>query len=117
MSCAFRSLRARRALHPLSTRRFHTHTHTEAVSSTLHHSVNGGRRITTPSSGDVSELLAQHLNKTFPPLEFPPALAQRVLTHLSHHDSVTGHNSRFAFLGGVASPGSLLSASFNSCHR
>ncbi|KAN0125612.1 Ribonuclease-III-like domain containing protein [Russula decolorans] len=108
MSCAFRSIRARRALHPLSsisaphlisTRRLHTHTHTEAVPSTFHHSVNGGRRITTSSSGDVSESLAQHLNKTFPPLEFPPSLAQRVLTHLSHHDSVTGHNSRFAFLG------------------
>ena len=69
--------------------------------------MTGGRRITILSSGDVYELLAQHLNKTFPPLEFPPALAQRVLTHLSHHDSVTGHNSRFAFLGGVASPSLL----------
>jgi len=102
---------------PVSTRRLHTHTHPDAVPSTYHHSASGDRRITTQSSGDVSELLAQHLNKTFPPLEFPPALAQRVLTHLSHHDSVIGHNSRFAFLGRVASPGSLLSAPLNSCHR
>jgi hypothetical protein len=84
------------------------HTHTEA---------DGGRRITTPSSGHVSESLAQHLNKTFPPLEFPPALAQRLLTHLSHRDSLTGHNSRFSFLGGVASLVPRLSVPSNFCHR
>ncbi|KAH9036139.1 ribonuclease-III-like-domain-containing protein, partial [Lactarius pseudohatsudake] len=43
--------------------------------------------------------LSQHLDKTFAPLKFPPTVAQRVLTHLSHRDSVIGHNSRFAFLG------------------
>jgi hypothetical protein len=132
MSRAFCTIRARRALdlHPListprlsmcllpfflgdallispvSTRRLHTHT--EAVPSTFHHSADSGRRTATPSSGDVSESLVQHLSKTFPPLEFPPELAQRVLTHLSHRDSVTGHNSRFAFLGGVASYVQLL---------
>ncbi|KAF8483793.1 ribonuclease-III-like-domain-containing protein [Russula ochroleuca] len=106
MSRAFRLVCARRALdshsliytpYRISARRLHTHT--EAVPSTFRHSTDGGRRITTPSSGHVSESLAQHLNKTFPPLEFPPALAQRLLTHLSHRDSLTGHNSRFSFLG------------------
>ena len=86
---------------PVSTRRLHAYA--KAVPSTFRHSADGGPRVTTPSSGDVSESLAQHLNETFPPLEFPPALAQRVLTHLSHRDSLTGHNSRFSFLGGVAS--------------
>ena len=47
----------------------------------------------------MSESLARHLDETFVPLKFPPALAQRILTHLSHRDSVRGHNSRFAFLG------------------
>ncbi|KAI0251145.1 hypothetical protein BJV78DRAFT_1275462 [Lactifluus subvellereus] len=55
--------------------------------------------MTTPSSADVSKSLSQHLNQTFAPLKFPPALAQRILTHMSHHDSVIGHNSRFSFLG------------------
>ncbi|KAI9508555.1 ribonuclease-III-like-domain-containing protein [Russula earlei] len=48
---------------------------------------------------DVSETLAQYLNGKFAPLQFPPALAQRILTHISHRDSAVGHNSRFAFLG------------------
>jgi hypothetical protein len=54
---------------------------------------------TTSTSADMSEPLARHLNETFAPLEFPPPLAQRVLTHLSHRDAIVGHNSRFAFLG------------------
>jgi len=58
------------------------------------------RQVTAkPSYPDVSDSLAHYLNKTFAPLQFPPALAQRILTHLSHRDSVVGHNSRFSFLG------------------
>ncbi|KAI0002183.1 ribonuclease-III-like-domain-containing protein [Russula compacta] len=104
MSRAFRSIRASYAPRPLisiphsiSARRLHADA--QAASSTIPHSPTGGRRITTPSSANVSDSLAQHLNKTFPPLEFPPALAQRILTHLSHRDSIMGHNSRFSFLG------------------
>lgn len=48
--------------------------------------------------------MAEHLNEVFAPLEFPPEVAQRVLTHLSHKDAVQGHNARFAFMG--ASPSS-----------
>ncbi|EIM91859.1 uncharacterized protein STEHIDRAFT_151216 [Stereum hirsutum FP-91666 SS1] len=43
--------------------------------------------------------MAEHLNEVFAPLEFPPEVAQRVLTHLSHKDAVQGHNARFAFMG------------------
>jgi hypothetical protein len=85
-----------RLISVVSTRRLHAHA--EAVPSAIPHSVDSGRRIQTQSA-DVSEPLVQYLNQTFSPLNFPPALAQRVLTHLSHRDSVTGHNSRFAFLG------------------
>jgi len=82
---------------PAPTRRLHVHA--EAAPSTVRRSTDDSRRITTPSSADVSGSLARHLDETFAPLEFPPALAQRILTHLSHRDSVIGHNSRFAFLG------------------
>lgn len=75
------------------------HVRAEAAPSTVRHSTVDSRRITKPASADVSGSLARHLDKTFAPLEFPPELAQRILTHLSHHDSVIGHNSRFAFLG------------------
>ncbi len=88
--------------------------------STFHHSAtrNGGRRITTSSFGDISESLAQHLNKPFPPLKFLPVLALRVLTHLNHHDSVTGHNSRSRFSVGLRLPPYFyLSVSLHSCHR
>jgi len=85
------------SLVPAPARRLHVRA--EAAPSTVRHSTDDSRRITTPASADVSASLAQHLNKTFAPLEFPPALAQRILTHLSHRDSVMGHNSRFAFLG------------------
>lgn len=84
---------------PAPARQLHSDAATEAVPSTFHQSTDRGRRTTTLASADVSEQLARHLNQTFTPLEFPPALAQRILTHLSHHDSVTGHNSRFTFLG------------------
>lgn len=84
---------------PAPARRLHSDGTAEAVPSTFHQSTDEGRRTITLDSADVSALLARHLNKTFTPLEFPPALAQRVLTHLSHHDSVRGHNSRFTFLG------------------
>jgi hypothetical protein len=84
---------------PAPARRLHSDAAAEAVPSTFHQSTDEGRRTTTLASTDVSAPLARHLNETFTPLEFPPALAQRILTHLSHHDSVRGHNSRFTFLG------------------
>jgi len=109
MSRAFRSVRARYALDVLSSRPLissprlistrQLYARAEAAPSTFHHSTDDGRRITTLTSADVSESLARHLDETFAPLKFPPALAQRILTHLSHRDSVRGHNSRFAFLG------------------
>jgi hypothetical protein len=40
-----------------------------------------------------------HLNNLFPPLQFPPELSTRLLTHGSHKSATTGHNSRFSFIG------------------
>jgi Ribonuclease-III-like len=113
MSRALFSIRARYALDPLAssptckslrfslvstTRRLHVHA--ETAPFTFHHVPEGGRRLTTPtSSPDTFSSLSQHLNQTFPPLKFSPELAQRILTHISHRDSLIGHNSRFSFLG------------------
>lgn len=43
--------------------------------------------------------LAAHLNTVFSPLQFPPELARRILTHGSHPEAVHGHNGRLAFIG------------------
>ncbi|TFY78307.1 hypothetical protein EWM64_g5705 [Hericium alpestre] len=53
------------------------------------------------SAPDAShDTLSQHLNTVFAPLEFPPELARRVLTHLSHKDAKRGgHSARLAFMG------------------
>lgn len=43
---------------------------------------------------------SRHLNGQFPPLDFPPDLARRVLTHGSHAKARTdGHNARLSFIG------------------
>lgn len=55
------------------------------------------QRATHPA--EAGARLAEHLNETFKPLEFPPELAARMLTHVSHRDAVNGHNGRLAFLG------------------
>ncbi|KAI9441660.1 ribonuclease-III-like-domain-containing protein [Lactarius indigo] len=79
------------------------HSHSRALASTAYATAHAPpeRRAATPPSpaNAVPEHLSQYLDKTFAPLKFPPAVAQRILTHLSHRDSVIGHNSRFAFLG------------------
>ncbi|KAI6150078.1 hypothetical protein EDD17DRAFT_1193438 [Pisolithus thermaeus] len=43
--------------------------------------------------------LAAHLNSVFSPLQFPPELARRILTHGSHPEAIHGHNGRLAFIG------------------
>ena len=68
--------------------------------TTFRHSANGGRRITTPSSGDISELLVRHLNKTFPPLEFPPALA-RAYSHTLAIMTLSRATTRVSFSVGL----------------
>ncbi|VDB85081.1 unnamed protein product [Peniophora sp. CBMAI 1063] len=55
------------------------------------------QRATPPA--EAGARLATHLNETFKPLQFPPELAARMLTHVSHRDAVNGHNGRLAFLG------------------
>lgn len=43
---------------------------------------------------------SRHLNQQFPPLNFPPDLAKRILTHGSHAKARTdGHNARLSFIG------------------
>ncbi|KAI0048728.1 hypothetical protein FA95DRAFT_1005870 [Auriscalpium vulgare] len=57
------------------------------------------RRRASTSASASSSPLAQHLNGVFAPLDFPPELAARILTHLSHKDAAQGHNARFSFVG------------------
>lgn len=47
----------------------------------------------------VPEHFAEYLNRLFAPLEFPPELAQRVLTHNSHVLARRGHNASLSFTG------------------
>ncbi|KAI0094939.1 ribonuclease-III-like-domain-containing protein [Irpex rosettiformis] len=47
---------------------------------------------------DLSELAA-HLNTTFSPLQFPPELAARILTHQSHKHAAISSNTRLSFIG------------------
>jgi hypothetical protein len=43
---------------------------------------------------------ARHLNEQFYPLQFPPELARRILTHGSHQRAaINGHNARLSFIG------------------
>jgi hypothetical protein len=54
----------------------------------------------TAFTSGTSEEMAGHLNKAFGTLVFPPELAARLLTHVSHPASkVVGNNMRFAFTG------------------
>ncbi|KAF8908590.1 ribonuclease-III-like-domain-containing protein [Gymnopilus junonius] len=39
------------------------------------------------------------MNQLFSPLQFPPELAQRILTHASHHLARRGHNAAYSFIG------------------
>ncbi|CAL1695262.1 unnamed protein product [Somion occarium] len=43
--------------------------------------------------------LVDHLNNVFQPLQFPPELAARILTHASHKDAIVSHNARLSFIG------------------
>ncbi|EMD36740.1 hypothetical protein CERSUDRAFT_83763 [Gelatoporia subvermispora B] len=43
--------------------------------------------------------LEAHMNGLFPPLNFPPKLAARMLTHSSHPDALYRHNARMSFIG------------------
>jgi hypothetical protein len=41
----------------------------------------------------------EYLNRLLSPLQFPPELAQRVLTHGSHYLARRGHNAGLSFIG------------------
>jgi len=47
----------------------------------------------------TEDLVQSHLNKTFAPLNFPPELAMRVITHASFRGGQYGHNTRLSFVG------------------
>ncbi|KAF8327259.1 ribonuclease-III-like-domain-containing protein [Cantharellus anzutake] len=59
----------------------------------------------TPSSLEAArsngEWAVSYLESQFPPLQFPPDLAKRVLTHSSYRKGAQtyGHNTRLAFMG------------------
>ncbi|KIM42425.1 hypothetical protein M413DRAFT_444844 [Hebeloma cylindrosporum] len=53
-------------------------------------------------TSDIARKEAQfqeYLNRLLSPLQFPPELAQRVLTHGSHYLARRGHNAGLSFLG------------------
>lgn len=52
-----------------------------------------------PSVDSSNDQFATHLNGLFPPLQFPPELAKRMLTHRSHPSARHGHNGRLSFMG------------------
>lgn len=58
-------------------------------------------------------ILKEHLDQLFPPLNFPPELATRILTHSSHPDAAHSHNARLSFIGAQLCGFSVLS--FDSC--
>ena len=43
----------------------------------------------------------EYLNRLLSPLQFPPELAQRVLTHGSHYLARRGHNAGLSFIGAL----------------
>jgi len=60
--------------------------------------VNGyEREVSLPPENESH--LAEHLNGLFHPLQFPPELARRILTHASHPAAINGHNARLSFMG------------------
>jgi hypothetical protein len=54
---------------------------------------------THPTEPQTNIRFADHLDKIFQPLRFPPELARRILTHGSHKEAAHGHNARLSFLG------------------
>ena len=57
----------------------------------------GDRKTSKEHSSD--SYFVEHLNGLFPPLQFPPELARRVLTHGSHPSAASGHNAGLRFIG------------------
>lgn len=87
----------------------HTSRWTRSTSSTFSApttSSRGSQSETSPAfTNGTSDEMANHLNRTFGTLVFPPELATRLLTHASHPASkVVGHNFRFAFAGECSYP-------------
>ncbi|EIW77369.1 hypothetical protein CONPUDRAFT_92511 [Coniophora puteana RWD-64-598 SS2] len=59
---------------------------------------------TAPGVSEVSlnkyeAACTNHLNSLFSPLDFPPEISRRLLTHASHPTAIHGHSGRFGFLG------------------
>ena len=58
----------------------------------------------TTIAAEANARLARHLSTVFSPLEFPPELAARILTHSSFRDWRLAHNARFSFIGASQHP-------------
>jgi len=54
---------------------------------------------TQQSESQVPVHFAEYMNRLFSPLQFPPELAQRILTHGSHRLARRGHNGGLSFIG------------------
>ncbi|KDR72658.1 hypothetical protein GALMADRAFT_252829 [Galerina marginata CBS 339.88] len=51
------------------------------------------------TESQVPAHFAAYMNRLFSPLQFPPELAQRILTHGSHRLARRGHNAGLSFIG------------------
>jgi hypothetical protein len=70
------------------------------MSRIFRRSLSSITRVSQPSPvADDGARFAAHLNNVFPSLHFPPALAQRILTHGGHKLAPQGHNARLSFVG------------------
>ena len=57
-------------------------------------------RLTRGTASSTAESpFSAHLDAVFAPLQFPPELAKRILTHGSHKEATHGHNGRLSFVG------------------
>ncbi|KAG1772772.1 hypothetical protein EDD22DRAFT_814945 [Suillus occidentalis] len=66
------------------------------MSRIFRRSLSSITRASQPVADDGARFAA-HLNNVFPSLHFPPALAQRILTHGGHKTAPQGHNARLIF--------------------
>jgi len=84
-----------RGMSTIHGRNLASNTHAEPQKTEDHPSFRGDSEH-LPQQGSQ---FAVHLNGVFSPLQFPPELARRILTHGSHPAAIHGHNAGLTFMG------------------
>ncbi|TFK62165.1 hypothetical protein BDN72DRAFT_848972 [Pluteus cervinus] len=64
-----------------------------------HESLEHEEESSSRKDAEQDSQFAEHLNGLFSPLQFPPELSRRILTHGSHPAAVHGHNAGLSFMG------------------